>query len=84
MKTTNTKKCLVLASDLYRLGGGYSVQFMAGIVDGILLTHCVWHPTMPSTQERRCGVDMTLYAHALDQFTDDLVAVILDDRGDTQ
>jgi hypothetical protein len=84
MKATNTKKSFVLASDLYRLGGGYSVQFTAGIVDGILLTHCVWHPTMPSTQELHRRVDMTLYAHALAQFTDDLVAVILDDRGCTQ
>ena len=78
MTSTKTK---IFASDLHRLGGGYSVQFTAGLVDGTLLTNCVWHPTMPTLRERRCKVDMTRYAYAFSQFTEAVVATLAIGKG---
>lgn len=80
MTSTKTK---IFASDLHRLGGGYSVQFTAGLVDGTLLTNCVWHPTMPTPRERRRKVDMTRYAYALAQFTEAVLAALVIGEGDT-
>lgn len=82
MNAANQKKSLIVASDLHRLGGGFSVRFSAGFVHGTLLTHCIWHPTMPTLRERRRKVDMTRYAYALAQFTEAVVATLAIGKGD--
>ena len=64
-----------LISDLYKVGGGYSVRFTFTpkstdkIIDRF---QCEWHPNLPANRDMRRKVSIEKYRSARNQFLEDV------------
>jgi hypothetical protein len=72
-----------IVSDLHRVGGGYSVQFITEHTDdGSPYIRCEWSPTRPSLRNQRRKVDMKRYDHALAQFIQAVADALVSEAGE--
>ena len=75
----HTNKYVTIVSDLHRVGGGYSVQFITQHTeDGSPFISCEWSPHLPTPRELRRKVDIRRYHHALALFTQAVAAAMMD------
>lgn len=82
--TKKTKKYVTIVSDLHRVGGGYSVQFITKHEeDGYQFISCEWSPRLPSTREAFRKVDLKRYSYALALFTQAIAAKLVNIEGET-
>lgn len=80
--TTTQSKYVTIVSDLHRVGGGYSVQFITKRTDdGQPFISCEWSPHLPTPRELRRKVDIRRYHHALALFTQAVAAAMMDVKG---
>jgi len=79
---TTQNTYVTIVSDLHRVGGGYSIQFITKRTDdGQPFISCEWSPRLPSPREVRRKVDLRRYNHALALFTSAVAAAMVNLKG---
>lgn len=69
---------ILMAGELHRVGGGYSVQFVALMTRDYksLTVDCVWEPCMPTLGENSSKIQKARYDHAKARFFQSLMGQI--------